>query len=344
MAKIKLSKQTIFTLLGLLVIIASIPMAVILVKQRQEIRKEARECCGECLSMGKLKECRTYDPSCCTPAPAPAPAPSGNSCGGAGGNCCATTFGGCPSGCALVGNTYDCTPCCKCPADWVNCAAPASAPAPAKCSDCSATCGNFTEAGCGLGGCGPCEMYKTRSCPQCPNCETAKCDPQRLTCCPGGAPSSGDGGASTGGTGGSASAPAWGLWLTRVDCQAPTPTVTVTPTPTPTTTTTPTPTPTTPVSCNETCSTDSQCNNNLICSSGRCRNRDCIDETDCSCPGPTPTPTATSTPGPTTTPATVVQATPTPVVELPQAGFALPTFGAIIGGLLLIAISLIFIL
>jgi hypothetical protein len=118
----------------------------------------------------------------------------------------------------------------------------------------------------------------------------------------------------------------------------------VTPTPTPTTTTTPTPTPTTPVSCNETCSTDSQCNNNLICSSGRCRNRDCTDETDCSCPGPTPTPTATSTPGPTTTPTTVVQATPTPVVELPQAGFALPTFGAIIGGLLLIAISLIFIL
>lgn len=37
----KFSKQTIFTLLGILVIAGSIPLAVILVKQRQEIRKEA---------------------------------------------------------------------------------------------------------------------------------------------------------------------------------------------------------------------------------------------------------------------------------------------------------------
>jgi len=88
----------------------------------------------------------------------------------------------------------------------------------------------------------------------------------------------------------------------------------------------------------------------LICSSGHCRNRDCINETDCSCPGPTatPTPGPTSTPGPnaTPTPTTTVlaQVTPTPVVELPKAGFALPTLGAIIGGILLIAVSLVFIL
>jgi len=41
MNKFKLSKQTIFTLLGILVIVGSIPIAVLLVKQRQEIRKEA---------------------------------------------------------------------------------------------------------------------------------------------------------------------------------------------------------------------------------------------------------------------------------------------------------------
>ena len=264
MAKIKLSKQTIFTLLGLLVIIASIPLAVILVKQRQEIRKEA-----------------VY------PTPPPAATPTSPP-------------------------ETDC-----------------------RCSDVS-----YARRNCGDGKCGQCE----RECGVCPE----DCG----------------GGGTTPTPGGGGSAPAWGFWATGVNCAViptspppppstptpttptitPTPTVTVTPTPTSTTTTTPTPTPTTPVSCNETCSTDSQCNNNLICSSGRCRNRDCIDETDCSCPGPTPTPTATSTPGPTTTPATVVQATPTPVVELPQAGFALPTFGAIIGGLLLIAISLIFIL
>src|SRR4030042_648824 len=41
MKNFKLSKQTIFTLLGILVIAGSIPVAVLLVKQRQEIRKEA---------------------------------------------------------------------------------------------------------------------------------------------------------------------------------------------------------------------------------------------------------------------------------------------------------------
>ena len=41
MKKIKLSRQTIFTLLGILVIAGSIPLALILVNQRQEIRKES---------------------------------------------------------------------------------------------------------------------------------------------------------------------------------------------------------------------------------------------------------------------------------------------------------------
>ena len=57
----------------------------------------------------------------------------------------------------------------------------------------------------------------------------------------------------------------------------------------------------------------------------------------------TPTPTdITSTPTPTTTTTTVAEATPS--AELPEAGFALPTFGAVIGGILLILISLVFIL
>jgi len=71
----------------------------------------------------------------------------------------------------------------------------------------------------------------------------------------------------------------------------------------------------------------------LICSSGYCRNKDCVDETDCTCPGATATPT------------TIAETTPTPGVELPQAGFAWPTFGGIAGGVTLIIIaSLLFLL
>ena len=51
--------------------------------------------------------------------------------------------------------------------------------------------------------------------------------------------------------------------------------------------------------------------------------------------------TVTNTPTPPTT-TTITEATPS--AELPEAGFALPTFGAIIGGILLIIVSLVFIL
>jgi hypothetical protein len=113
-----------------------------------------------------------------------------------------------------------------------------------------------------------------------------------------------------------------------------TPTPTGTVTPTPTSSVTPTPTPTTAVGCDQSCTNDDSCNGDLICSSSRCRNKDCTGETDCSCPGPTSTPTTTVT----------AQATPTPV-ELPQAGFAWPTFGAIFGGMAFILIaSLLFLL
>jgi len=98
--------------------------------------------------------------------------------------------------------------------------------------------------------------------------------------------------------------PVWGLYQTGRTCSVTPPTPTPTTPPTPTPTGTVTPTPTTP---------------------------------------PTPTPTdITSTPTPTTTTTTVAEATPS--AELPEAGFALPTFGAVIGGILLILISLVFIL
>ena len=43
--------------------------------------------------------------------------------------------------------------------------------------------------------------------------------------------------------------------------------------------------------CNEDCTLDTDCEGDLVCSSGVCRNTDCEDETDCVCPGETITPT-----------------------------------------------------
>lgn len=90
-----------------------------------------------------------------------------------------------------------------------------------------------------------------------------------------------------------------------LDFCIPTPTPTTptgTLTPTPTPTETPTPTPTTPTGT------------------------------------PTPTPTGTVTPTPTSTPGPTV--TPTPV-ELPPAGFSTPTWGAILGGILILGLALV---
>lgn len=74
-------------------------------------------------------------------------------------------------------------------------------------------------------------------------------------------------------------------------------------------------------------------------------------------PTPTPEPTATPTPGPTATPTPGPTATPTPTspppppgttptptptpVELPEAGVSLPTIGALLGGLLLVALAIV---
>lgn len=125
--------------------------------------------------------------------------------------------------------------------------------------------------------------------------------------------------------------------------------------------TTTTPTPTVP-ECWEEC-TD-ECSGDLVCQdvdgTDRCVNESCPEEEDCECPGttPTPTPTGTVTPTPTLTstptptstltptptatppPGTTPTPTPTPV-ELPEAGISLPTIGALLGGILLVALSVI---
>ena len=99
----------------------------------------------------------------------------------------------------------------------------------------------------------------------------------------------------------------------------PTPTPTGTPSPTPTPTGTPTPTPT-----------------------------GTLAPTPTPTPGPTATPTPTptrgptATPTPTSTPAPGVTLTPTPTpVELPSAGISLPTIGVLLGGILLVVLSVI---
>jgi hypothetical protein len=80
--------------------------------------------------------------------------------------------------------------------------------------------------------------------------------------------------------------------LTPTPTPTPTPEDTSTPTPTPTLT--PTPTPQQQVSCNSTCTTNSDCQSGLVCISNFCRNPSCTDQTNCQCQvvynNPTPTP------------------------------------------------------
>lgn len=110
---------------------------------------------------------------------------------------------------------------------------------------------------------------------------------------------------------------------TPTESPTPTPTGTVVPTATPT----PEPTATPPPGCWDTCTDDDDCSGSLVCQTvagvNRCVNASCPTESDCTCAIP-------------------VTPTPTPV-ELPEAGFALPTIGAILGGLLLIITSLVII-
>lgn len=83
------------------------------------------------------------------------------------------------------------------------------------------------------------------------------------------------------------------------------------------------------VSCNHTCTTQSECGNGLTCDSGRCRNSECLSSASCVCPTPTVVTTTTSTP------------TPQPTI-LPESGImdfaGVAAFG---GGLLLAVIGIL---
>lgn len=108
------------------------------------------------------------------------------------------------------------------------------------------------------------------------------------------------------------------------------PTLTITPTPSltppPGVTYTPTPTPTSVLGCWDTCTPSTGCTEGLSCQTVngtyRCVNPSCPLETDCICPSAS-------------------EATPTPVPQLPEAGFNLPTFGALLTGAVLLITSLI---
>ena len=143
----------------------------------------------------------------------------------------------------------------------------------------------------------------------------------------------------------------------------PTQTPTPTSTPSPTSTNTPTPTDVPPSDCNDTCTSDSNCSDSLICheegGDSYCRNPECTGESSCSCPAPTNTPSPTEpprggeeTPTPTDVPATN---TPTPTTggeisaisptpggtALPDAGVGLPTVLSFGLGLMIVAFAIL---
>jgi len=354
MKKIKLSKQTLFTLLGILVIVSSIPITVLLVKQRQEIRKEAAQSCGSwCASkvghadfpwcicnrdraprsdFERVASTNTSDP--CNPCeayrqksssqPTPTPISNKTSCG----SWCASKVG------------HADFPWCICNADR----SPQSGyteTARTTTDDCTRSCVAYSSTGgtsSSETSCGSwcaskvghtdfpwCICDADRS-PQSGYTETARTTTDDCTrsCV---AYSSTDGTAQ-----GSGRYPVWGLYQTGRTCSiktpTPTPTSTLTPTPTPTGTVTPTPTPTSTL-------TPTPTPTGTVTPT----------PTPTSTLTPTPTPTGTVTPTPTPTPTTTTAiAEATPSAELPEAGFTLPTFGAIIGGILLIVVSLVFIL
>lgn len=158
-----------------------------------------------------------------------------------------------------------------------------------------------------------------------------------------------------------------GPTATPTPTASPTPTGTPGPTATPTPTGVPTATPTPVPACNDACTDDSACSGGMKCLEGFCRNPACSEETDCSCPVPTTPPKAicneecsvnsdcssglicsegvcrrSSCVEETdcTCAVTVVEPTPT-TAKLPEAGFGLPTIGALGGGVVLILLGIL---
>ncbi len=375
MNKLKFSKSTIFTLLGILVIVASIPMAVILVNQRQEIRKEAAQSCGSwCASKvghadypwcicnadrspksGYTEAGRTTTSDCtrsCVayreksspppsqPTATPTPKSSGPSCG----SWCASRVGHADypwcicnadrspkSGYTEAGRTTtsDCTR--SCVAYKQSTSAPTPTPSGQNCGGwCASKVGHADYPWC------ICNADRSPASGYTEAGRTTTSDCTRSCVAY----------SSTQDAAGAAGHPVWGLYQTGKTCSVtstptPTPTRGTTPTPTPTRGTTPTPTPTGTVTPTPTLTiTPTPTPTSTVTPTPTAT----VTPTGTITPTPTgtitPTPTGTITPTPT--PTTIAAATPS--AELPEAGFTLPTFGAIIGGILLIITSLIFIL
>jgi hypothetical protein len=88
------------------------------------------------------------------------------------------------------------------------------------------------------------------------------------------------------------------------------PTPTPAPTAIPTNSPTPTPAPGNPNSCGGTCGSNNNCEANLFCFNGHCRNPSCSSSTNCNCPTITATPIPTKKP---TSSTTFVSATKSPI-------------------------------
>jgi hypothetical protein len=119
----------------------------------------------------------------------------------------------------------------------------------------------------------------------------------------------------------------------------PRPTTAPIPTATPTIALTPTTNPTSvpatgqPNSCGGTCGSNYNCQGNLFCYQGVCRNPACAEKTDCNC-------LTTNSGGNAVNSSTQQQAAATPIpTELKESGFSAPTWLITAGSLLLIGLS-----
>ena len=352
----KLSKQSIFTILGILVIVASIPMAVLLVKQRQEIRKEAMECtpgqwspslCTRCLDNGQWPQGGIACP------PGNLDYGPGGTDGAAawcaceakcGGGVKSTNCGGAaaPGAPAPTGGVYP-PPATACtPGQW----------SPTLCTRCLSN-GQWPQGGIACPP-GNLDFGSWNLDGDAGYTDQAYCDCQRR--CWGADKMTVNCGGTVPIESVTGNIRSWGLYKTGIDCPAPPPpppAATPTPTPTPTKIPTPTPTPTliitptpTPTPTGTVTPTPTPTPTGTATPT----------PTGTVTPTPTPTPTGTATPTPTgtvtptptptgetPTPTVVAQATPAP--QLPEAGFAWPTFGAIFGGIAFILIaSILFLL
>lgn len=166
-------------IVGLLLVLAAIPTAAYLVRQRQELRKRAaiadpcKVCSGgQCVTIATSPNCTNNLNECSSNANCVTPTPAYNSCNAACvGNSyssgdCASTFT-CSSGQIELGS-YTCTN-----SNKICCC---NAPAPTSAPSCDPYCTSWTAGSCG-GSCANAQRQYTRSCaPQSYGCSTSKCE------------------------------------------------------------------------------------------------------------------------------------------------------------------------